>query len=130
MNSLTKKSLGLDASEFKRFVKYLFDDTFKISEEFAKHSSCNVTEGVTVDLEIATNIVELFSIPVSAADLVGTWAIDVLSDYNWGIEWDMVYEAYRVEQVTETITVTKWKPVPDAESAKEESVPAQPASQK
>ncbi|AEJ81435.1 gp59 [Erwinia phage vB_EamM-Y2] len=130
MNNLTAKVLGLDGNEFIRFMKYMFDDTFEIDEEYSKHSSCNVERGVEIDLEIATDLVQSFCLPVAPADLVGVWAFAASSDYSWGIEWDMVDCAYRVEQVTETITVTKWKPVQDAEPATEESVQPFPGCKK
>lgn len=130
MNELTAKILGLDESGFIKFMKHMFDDTFEISNEYSKHSACNVELGTEIDLEYATELVQTFALPVAPSDLVGTWAYAASSDYSWGIEWSMVECAYRVEQVTETITVTNWKPVRDAKPATKESVPAQPASKK
>ncbi|WJN63683.1 hypothetical protein Erwinia_phage_Aioli_00035 [Erwinia phage Aioli] len=130
MNNLNHTSTGLVGGDFIKFLKYLFDDTFEIDATPGKHSSSNVTLGVEVTLEVAIDMVDEFQLPIAAADLVGTWAMDASSDYSWGIEWSMVDCAYRVEQVTETKIVTSWKPVQDAKPATKESVPAQPASKK
>ncbi len=130
MNKLTCFSLNLDGKVFKRLLKYLFDDTFEIDSEYAKHSECNVVLGATVDLEVASDIVSNFNLEIKPEELVGTWAVSGMSDYSNGFYWDCVDEAYRVEEVTETKVVTYWKPVEDAKPATKESVPAQPASKK
>ena len=130
MNKLTCFSLNLDGKVFKRLLKYLFDDSFEIDSEYAKHSECHVTMGATVDLDVAADIVSTFNLEIKPEELVGTWAVEGSSDYSNGFYWDCVDEALKVEQVTETIKVTKWKPIQDAEPATKESVQPFPGCKK
>lgn len=112
MNKITASSLNM-GSEFKALLRYMFDDNEEIESDYAKHSSCRVKLLARIDQEIAIDIINEFNLPLTVDDLVGNWVIESLSDYSWGIDWDMVDEAVKVEQVTETITVTKWKPICD-----------------
>ncbi len=110
LTRITASTLKM-GSEFKSFLRYMFDDPEEIGNEYAKHSSCRVQLMATIDESVALELIESFNLSLSKEDLIGNWMIESLSDYNWGIEWDLVDEVVKVHKVTETITVTKWKPI-------------------
>ena len=118
MNKISKYGVQIGTAPFKEFIKHIFDDSFDIEEEFSKHSECRVSIGAEIDLEVAKDILESFSdVHIKPEDLVGTWMMECSRDYSNGIYWDTVSEIIKVEKVTETITVTKWKPICDENSA-------------
>lgn len=47
--------------------------------------------------------------PINPEELVGTWMMECSRDYSNGICWSEVSEIVKVEEVTETIVVTKWE---------------------
>ena len=96
---------------FAKLVKYLFDDCETVEEEYSKHSACNVTLQATIDLETAEGAVEYAGVDIPAEDLVGDWLVYTSSDYNWGTDWDNVYEIFRGAKVETTKTETKWNPI-------------------
>ena len=96
---------------FAKLVKYLFDDCKTVEEEYSKHSACNVTLQATIDLETAEDAVEYAGVDIPAEDLVGDWLVYTSSDYNWGTDWDNVYEIFRGAKVETTKTETKWNPI-------------------
>ena len=96
---------------FAKLVKYLFDDCDTVEEEYSKHSACNVTLQATIDLETAEGAVEYAGVDIPAEDLVGDWLVYTSRDYNWGTDWDNVYEIFRGAKVETTKTETKWNPI-------------------
>ena len=96
---------------FAKLVKYLFDDCETVEEEYSKHSACNVTLQATIDLETAEGAVEYAGVDIPAEDLVGDWLVYTSRDYNWGTDWDNVYEIFRGAKVETTKTETKWNPI-------------------
>ena len=96
---------------FAKLVKYLFDDCDTVEEEYSKHSACNVTLLATIDLETAEGAVEYAGVDIPAEDLVGDWLAYTSCDYNWGIDWDNVYEIFRGAKVETTKTETKWNSI-------------------
>lgn len=114
MNKITKHSGAVPSGQFKKLTKYMFDDAFDIEEDFDQHSECHVKIGAEIDLQAAEEILDSFTeVQIKPEDLVGTWMIEGSRDYNNGFYWDNVDEIVKVEQVTETITVTTWKPICD-----------------
>ncbi|QHJ79824.1 MAG: hypothetical protein [Caudoviricetes sp.] len=107
---LTAQMFGM-GSEFTQLLRYLFDDSFDISEEFSKHSSCRVELGAEICEEVAEDIISSFKLDIDPVQLVGTWKCEAERSYNNGVHWDCVDEAIMVVQVTETKTVTSWKPI-------------------
>lgn len=89
---------------FAKLVKYLFDDSKTVEEEYSKHSACNVTLQATIDLETAEDAVEYAGVDIPAEDLVGDWLVYTSRDYNWGTDWDNVYEIFRGAKVETTKT--------------------------
>ena len=96
---------------FAKLVKYLFDDCKTVEEEYSKHSACNVTLQATIDLETAEGAVEYAGVDIPAEDLVGDWLVYTSRDYNWGTDWDNVYEIFRGAKVETTKTETKWNSI-------------------
>ena len=96
---------------FAKLVKYLFDDCETVEEEYSKHSACNVTLQATIDLETAEGAVEYAGVDIPAEDLVGDWLAYTSRDYNWGTDWDNVYEIFRGTKVETTKTETKWNSI-------------------
>ena len=79
-----------------------------------KHSECRCELGQEIDLELAKEILDSFKgVYIKPEDLVGTWMMECSRDYSNGIYWSEVSEIVKVEKVTETIVVTKWKPICD-----------------
>ena len=87
---------------------------------FAKHDECNITVVSSVDAEMAELIGNtLVERGVSLGALwgesftvfIGDWMAEPSRSYTNGTNWDCVYEIVRCHEVTETITVTKWKPI-------------------
>lgn len=100
-------------SEFTQLLRHLFDDSFDISEEFSKHSSCRVELGAEVCEEVAKDLIESFNLDIDPVQLIGTWMCEAERDYSNGIQWYCVDEAIMVKQVTvtKTVTETSWKPI-------------------
>lgn len=96
---------------FAKLVKYLFDDCETVEEEYSKHSACNVTLQATIDLETAEGAVEYAGVDIPAEDLVGDWLVYTSRDYNWGTDWDNVYEIFRGAKFETTKTETKWNSI-------------------
>ena len=96
---------------FAKLVNYLFDYCETVEEEYSKHSSCNVTLLATIDLETAEGAVEYAGVDIPAEDLVGDWLAYTSHDYNWGTDWDNVYEIFRGAKVETTKTETKWNSI-------------------
>lgn len=109
---ITASMFGM-GSEFTQLLRHLFDDSFDISEEFSKHSSCRVELGAEVCEEVAKDLIESFNLNIDPVQLVGTWMCEAERDYSNGIQWYCVDEAIMVKQVTETktVAVTSWKPI-------------------
>ena len=118
LNKISKYGVQIASAPFKAFIQHVFDDSFDIEEDFSKHSECLVKIGAEIDLEVAEDILTTFpDVQISPEDLVGTWMLEATRDYNNGLYWDEVSEIVKVEKVTETIVVTKWKPICDENSA-------------
>lgn len=109
MNKLESSSIG--RTTFKTIIRDMFDDCFDIDETYIDHSECSVQLGAHIDLDMATELVDYYGLNIPPSDLVGTWMIEATRDRNNGLYWDEVCEAVKVEEVTETKTVTKWKPI-------------------
>lgn len=105
-----------DVPYFNKLIRAMFDDSFDISEEVGKHDCARVELGTHVDEETAKWLKEYLSdeaCPPTVDSLIGTWMLEAERSYSNGLYWDEVSEIVKVEQVTETIIVTKWKPIPD-----------------
>lgn len=137
MNKLERGPIP--SKTFSRVIRYIFDDADMVEEDYMDHDECRVTlvaELREEDLQDFFNYLmraghdlgPLHGTPMES--LIGNWVMDTTRSNSNGLHWDEVSEICKCHEVTETITVTKWKPVSDAESAQKESVPAQPASQK
>ena len=119
MNKISKHGTVVNPVQFRQLIRSIFEDPFEISEDFMKHSECRCELGQEIDLELAKEILDSYKgVNIEPKDLVGTWMMECSRDYSNGIYWDEVSEIVKVEKVTETITVTKWKPILD------ENVPA------
>ena len=119
MNKISKYDNVVTPAQFGSLIRSIFEDPFEISEDFMKHSECRCEFGQEIDLELAKEILDSYKgVNIEPKDLVGTWMMECSRDYSNGIYWDEVSEIVKVEKVTETITVTKWKPILD------ENVPA------
>ena len=118
MNKISKYDGLMTPVQFGSLIRSIFEDPFEISEEFAKHSECRCEFGQEIDLDLAKEILDSYkNVSVKPEDLVGTWMMECSRDYSNGIYWSEVSEIVKVEKVTETITVTKWKPICDENSA-------------
>ena len=118
MNKISRYGVKVTSTQFSSLIRSIFEDPFEISEEFAKHSECRCELGQEIDLDLAKEILDSFKgVQIKPKDLVGTWMMECSRDYNNGIYWDEVSEIVKVHKVTETITVTKWKPICDENSA-------------
>ena len=118
MNKISKYGGLMTPVQFGSLIRSIFEDPFEISEEFAKHSECRCEFGQEIDLDLAKEILDSYkNVSVKPEDLVGTWMMECSRDYSNGIYWSEVSEIVKVEKVTETITVTKWKPICDENSA-------------
>ena len=121
MNKITDRTFSLSHNDWKRLLRYMFDDCESIDEGHFKHSEYFTKLVAEVDLDWATTIVAKLQLhynrpedrTVNPTDLVGTWMVEGTSSPNNGFYWDYVPEAFKVEKVVETITVTKWKPICD-----------------
>ena len=114
MNKIWKYGTTLTTAQFKSLIRSIFEDPFEISEEFMKHQECRCELGQEIDLELAKEILDSYKgIQITPEQLVGTWMMECSRSYNDGIYWDEVSEIVKVREVTETITVTKWKPIED-----------------
>lgn len=109
MNKLESSSIG--RLTFKTIIRSIFDDCFDIDETYIDHSECRVQLGAHIELDMATELVDMYGLNIPPSDLVGTWMIEATRDRSNGLYWDEVYEAVKVEEVTETKTVTSWKPI-------------------
>ena len=118
MNKISRYGVKVTSAQFSSLIRSIFEDPFEISEEFAKHSECRCELGQEIDLTLAKEILDSFKgVQIKPEDLVGTWMMECSRDYSNGIYWDEVSEIVKVEKVTETIIVTKWKPICDENSA-------------
>ena len=112
MNKISKYDAVVTTAQFKSLIRSIFEDPFEISEDFMKHSECRCEFGQEIDLDLAKEILDSYKgVNITPEELVGTWMMECLRDYSNGIYWDEVSEIVKVEKVTETITVTKWKPI-------------------
>lgn len=123
---------------FNQLIRYIFDDAEMVEEDYMDHDECRVlliAELRDQDLHDLhqylmrsdVNFGALLGTPVTA--LTGHWMMEATRSNNNGTYWDQVSEIHKCHEVTETITVTKWKPL-DAQQSSKESIPAQPASKK
>lgn len=118
MNKISKYGGLMTPVQFGSLIRSIFEDPFEISEEFAKHSECRCELGQEIDLDLAKDILDSFKgVQIKPEDLVGTWMMECSRDYSNGIYWDEISEIVKVHKVTETIIVTKWKPICDEKSA-------------
>lgn len=118
MNKISRYGVKVTSAQFSSLIRSIFEDPFEISEEFAKHSECRCELGQEIDLDLAKEILDCYKgVFIKPEELVGTWMMECSRDYSNGIYWDTVSEIIKVEKVTETITVTKWKPICDENSA-------------
>lgn len=121
---------------FNTIMRFIFDDPETVEEHYLEHSECRVVQIAYIGYEelkelhskIGTDAGALHGVKLS--ELVGTWMLEGTRSDNNGMYWDQVTEIVKCQEVTETITVTKWKPIPDAEKSTTESIPARPASKK
>ena len=114
MNKISRYGVKVTSAQFSSLIRSIFEDPFEISEEFAKHSECRCELGQEIDLTLAKEILDSFKgVPINPEELVGTWMMECSRDYSNGICWSEVSEIVKVEEVTETIVVTKWKPICD-----------------
>lgn len=119
MNKISDNTFSLSHNDWKRLVRYIFDDSETTEGEHFKHSEYFTKLVAVVDLDWATTIVNklglMYNRPdnreVNPADLVGTWMVEGTSSPNNGFYWDYVSEVVKVEKVTKTITVEEWKPI-------------------
>jgi hypothetical protein len=114
MNKISKYDNVVNPVQFGTLIRSIFEDPFEISEDFMKHSECRCELGQEIDLELAKEILDCFKgVHIKPEDLVGTWMMECSRDYSNSIYWSEVSEIIKVEEVTETIVVTKWKPICD-----------------
>lgn len=121
MNKITDQTFALSNNGWQKLLRHIFDDCETIEGGHFKHSEFFCQLVGEVDLDWASHIVASmgltyarhFDREVKPADLVGTWMVEGTTSPGNGFYWDYVSEVAKVEKVTETITVTKWKPIPD-----------------
>lgn len=110
-NELTPSNLGISSEKFIGVVKYLFDDPEEIEEVYVDRDECRMKYLAHVDIETAKDCVNLRLLSCLSEHLVGDWMLQVSRTDREGICWFEVDKLIRVEKVTETVVVTKWKPV-------------------
>lgn len=121
---------------FETVMRFIFDDPVTVEETYLEHSECRVVQVACIGYEELKELHSKIGPDVGAlqgvklSELVGTWMLEGTRSDNNGMYWDQVTEIVKCHEVTETIIVTKWKPIPDAEKSSTESVPARPAGKK
>lgn len=137
MNKIVRGKVPSKA--FDIIMRYIFDDPETVDETYLEHSECRVVQVARIESE--ADLIELANIlgpnsdvgalhGIKLSELVGHWMLEGTRSDSNGMYWDTVDEIVKCHEVTETITVTKWKPIPDAEKSSTESVPARPAGKK
>lgn len=74
MNKLESSSIG--RLTFKTIIRSMFDDCFDIDETYIDHSECRVQLGAHIELDMATELVDMYGLNIPPSDLVGTWMIE------------------------------------------------------
>lgn len=135
MNKIVRGPVPNEA--FDIILRFIFDDHETVEEDYLEHSECRVVQVAHIDFESLHQLhARLMQVDVGVLDgvklseLVGDWMLEGTRSDNNGMYWDQIPEIVKCHEVTETITVTKWKPIPDAEKSSTESVPARPAGKK
>lgn len=112
MNKLCPLNLGIDTAAFRSLARHMFDDPEEISEEYVDRDECRMQYLTEIEnLVDAGEILEGLGLGLDPEILVGCWMLEISRTDSCGIHWDECWEIVRVEQVTETKTVTYWKPI-------------------
>lgn len=118
MNRLTPSLIGEEA--FEAIRNQIFDDFNIVEEDYNKHSETFVLIQCSVDQDAANAICSLLKnhkvdcsklAGLKASFLVGDWLANTSKTYNDGVDTDSIDEMYKGHKVTETISVTSWKPL-------------------
>lgn len=124
---------------FNRLIRYIFDDPETVEEDYIDHDECRVVYVAELRgqdlhdlhqylMQDGMDLGALFGTPL--LDMDGYWMMETTRSNSNGTYWDQVTEIRKSHEVTETVTVTKWKPLKDATKSSEESVPARPVGKK
>jgi len=112
MSSNVLSSSNTNREVFKKLRDFIFDDFSIVDEEYLKHSETLVCIVSQIDLKDAetftTNHPEC---GLQAEDLAANWMASTGRSYNEGVRTSDIDEMVKAHEVTETITVTKWKPL-------------------
>lgn len=109
-HNLTPWHLGIGTDKFRKLVQYMFDDPEEIDEVYIDRDECRMKYLAQITLDEAKAIAHLHQLSCAPVHLVGNWMLEVSRTDSNGICWHEVNELIRVEEVTETIVVKKWKP--------------------
>lgn len=97
---------------FDDLRKFIFDDYETLEEDYMEHDECRIVILSEVSLADAQGFLERHpEYDIAAESLVGAWMGETTRSDNNGTYWDGFYEFQKVKQVTETVTVTSWKPI-------------------
>ena len=109
---IIKCGADVTSAQFKSLIRNIFEDPTKVESVYVKCSEHAVKYIQEIDLELAKEILDCCKgTSLTPEQLVGTWMMKCSQDYTNGIYWDSVSEIYKVHKVTETVTVTTWKPI-------------------
>lgn len=116
--NIDKCTVPKETFEFLR--DFIFDDSRIVDEDYAEHSDTNVSiigELTTSSLNELCNQIRAKGLDMGNLKgkmptlLIGTWMAYCSKGYNDGIRTEEIEEFFQVHEVTETIQITKWKPI-------------------
>lgn len=102
--------------EFRSLIKYLYEatDAEELNEVYIDRDECRMTYLMQITPEVADEVEKQFNLGVMLKNqLIGDWLLELSRTDSNGLHWGEVYDIVRAEKKTETITVTKWKPICD-----------------
>lgn len=102
----------LGSELFRSLREFIFDDYETLEEDYMEHDECRIVMLSEVSLADAQLFVNSHpDCDIAAESLVGHWMGETTRSNNNGTYWGGFYEFQKVKQVTETKTVTSWKPI-------------------
>lgn len=121
MNKLSASTLGITDQQFTQLIRLIFDDYEELDEQHLKHSEFLITALADVDKGWANTMVKMINLSIDSSVLVGHWIAELCREESWGTNWSQTSEILRAEEVTETKTVTYWKPIRESTETETET---------